>query len=78
MSLPSARSGYLVLVLTTVFFLCGFYALLLGHLLPLPVLPVLQVVIADYHYTCFAILIIPTTSYFVIANWVGWQYYSNS
>ena len=32
----------------------------------------------DTHYKYFVLLLIPTTSYFVIANWVGWQYYRNS
>ncbi|KAG9318711.1 hypothetical protein JVU11DRAFT_807 [Chiua virens] len=38
----------------------------------------LDVLAKDTHYKYFALLIIPTTSYFVIANWVGWQYYQNS
>jgi hypothetical protein len=32
----------------------------------------------DEHYKYFAVLVVPTTAYFVIANWVGWQYYRNS
>lgn len=38
----------------------------------------LDVLAQDTHYKYFALLIIPTSSYFVIANWVGWQYYQNS
>lgn len=41
-------------------------------------LEVLHALAEDNHYKYFSILIIPTTFYFVIANWVGWQYYSNS
>ena len=32
----------------------------------------------DTHYKYWFIMLIPTTTYFVIANWVGWQYYRNS
>ena len=38
----------------------------------------LDVLAQDSHYKYFVLLFIPTTSYFVIANWVGWQYYRNS
>jgi hypothetical protein len=39
---------------------------------------VLDALANDTHYKYFALLVIPTSAYFVIANWVGWQYYSNS
>ncbi|KAH9934805.1 uncharacterized protein B0H18DRAFT_1114657 [Fomitopsis serialis] len=39
---------------------------------------ILDVLARDTHYKYFALFLIPTTSYFVIANWVGWQYYRNS
>lgn len=39
---------------------------------------VLKVVVEDTHYKYLALFLIPTFSYFVIANWVGWQYYQNS
>lgn len=32
----------------------------------------------DAHYKYFAVLFIPAGVYFVIANWVGWQYFRNS
>lgn len=32
----------------------------------------------DMHYKYFAVLVFPMSVYFVIANWVGWQYYRNS
>lgn len=38
----------------------------------------LDVLADDTHYKYFVILIIPMGAYFVIANWVGWQYYRNS
>jgi len=38
----------------------------------------LDVLARDTHYKYFVVFIIPTGAYFVIANWVGWQYYRNS
>lgn len=32
----------------------------------------------DTHYKYLVIFVIPVGFYFVIANWVGWQYYRNS
>ena len=46
-----------------------------GHL---TVGKVLKVVVEDTHYKYLALFLIPTFSYFAIANWVGWQYYQNS
>ena len=39
---------------------------------------VLDAVGADKHYKYFSVLVVPMLVYFVIANWVGWQYYQNS
>ena len=39
---------------------------------------VLDALAQDTHYKYFFFLLVPTGSYFVIANWVGWQYYQNS
>jgi len=44
----------------------------------LTVRKVLKVVVEDTHYKYLTLFLIPTFSYFVIANWVGWQYYQNS
>ncbi|CAE6452561.1 unnamed protein product [Rhizoctonia solani] len=35
-------------------------------------------VAADTHYKYFPFLVVPAGLLFVIANWVGWQYYQNS
>src|ERR1700691_5496106 len=35
----------------------------------------LDVLAQDTHYKYFFMLVIPMSIYFVIANWVGWQYY---
>ena len=39
---------------------------------------ILKVVVEDTHYKYLVLFLIPTFSYFAIANWVGWQYYQNS
>lgn len=38
----------------------------------------LDVLATDTHYKYLAIMLIPAGTGFVIANWVGWQYYRNS
>ncbi|CAK5264238.1 unnamed protein product [Mycena citricolor] len=75
------KSGHLILLSSTVFFCFNLYAILLSRLLPLtgvPVANILDSLARDDHYKYFALFLIPTTAYFVIANWVGWQYYQNS
>lgn len=32
----------------------------------------------DAHYKYLALLSVPVCAYFVIANWVGWQFFRNS
>jgi hypothetical protein len=39
---------------------------------------VLEVMVEDTHYKYLVLFLIPTFSYFAIANWVGWQYYQNT
>ena len=39
---------------------------------------IINVIASDTHYKYFSVLLVPTTAYFVIANWVGWQYFRNS
>lgn len=39
---------------------------------------VLKLVVEDTHYKYLVLFLIPTSSYFAIANWVGWQYYQNT
>jgi hypothetical protein len=31
--------------------------------------------VGDEHYKYLVPLLVPTTAYFVIANWVGWEYF---
>lgn len=70
--------GYLVLTLSSVFFLVASYAILFSVFLPPTSIFLLNGLARDTHYKYFVVFIIPTGAYFVIANWVGWQYYRNS
>ncbi|KAJ6596837.1 hypothetical protein DFH09DRAFT_102585 [Mycena vulgaris] len=72
------NSGHFLLLLVALFFCVGSYAILLSPFLPLSGIWILDALANDTHYKYFFILLIPTTAYFVIANWVGWQYYRNS
>ncbi|KAJ7109322.1 hypothetical protein C8R44DRAFT_635689 [Mycena epipterygia] len=72
------NSGHFLLLLVAGFFCLASYAILLSPFVPLTGIYILDVLANDTHYKYFGILLIPTTAYFVIANWVGWQYYRNS
>ncbi|KAJ7285891.1 hypothetical protein C8J57DRAFT_1051396 [Mycena rebaudengoi] len=72
------NSGHILLLLSAAFFVFASYAILFSAWLPLTGIVIIDSLARDTHYKYFAILIIPTTAYFVIANWVGWQYYRNS
>ncbi|KIJ93860.1 hypothetical protein K443DRAFT_111428 [Laccaria amethystina LaAM-08-1] len=70
--------GHLLIFTSIVFFVLGSYAVLFSAFLPLSGIRVLDALAQDTHYKYFFLLLVPTGSYFVIANWVGWQYYQNS
>ncbi|KAJ7273659.1 hypothetical protein B0H12DRAFT_1007753 [Mycena haematopus] len=72
------NSGYLLLLLYVLFFGVASYTIIFSAFLPLTGIFILDALAQDTHYKYFGILLIPTTAYFVIANWVGWQYYRNS
>ncbi|KXN82058.1 hypothetical protein AN958_03216 [Leucoagaricus sp. SymC.cos] len=72
------NGGHAIVASCAIFFVVASYAVFFSAFLPATNVPVLCALAEDTHYKYFAILIIPTTFYFVIANWVGWQYYSNS
>lgn len=74
----SRTAGYTVIVVSVSFLLLGSYATLFSAFWPNTGFKVLDVIAQDTHYKYFFLLLIPTTAYFVIANWVGWQYYRNS
>ncbi|TFL01029.1 hypothetical protein BDV98DRAFT_483191, partial [Pterulicium gracile] len=60
------------------FFALGTYVLVLSPFMGLTGFYPLDVLVMDNHYKYLIIFLIPTTAYFTIANWVGWQYYRNS
>ncbi|KAJ3717656.1 hypothetical protein DFJ43DRAFT_1159710 [Lentinula guzmanii] len=74
----SLNIGHGIVTVTAVFFIVASYAILFSAILPLTGNVMLDVLANDTHYKYFTLLIIPTGAYFVIANWVGWQYYRNS
>ncbi|KAF8231309.1 hypothetical protein L208DRAFT_1277734 [Tricholoma matsutake] len=69
-------SGHFIIAASLLFFLVASYAVFFSAFTPS--IPVLDALANDMHYKYFAILVIPTSAYFIIANWVGWQYYRNS
>jgi len=76
---PSLLTGYLIILGSLVFLIVGSYATLFSAFVPLEGWnAVLDLLREDTHYKYFFLLLIPTSAYFVIANWVGWQYYRNS
>lgn len=70
--------GHIITALTAAFFVVASYVILFNTFLPLSGVYALDVLAQDTHYKYFALFIIPMGAYFVIANWVGWQYYQNS
>ncbi|EPQ58174.1 hypothetical protein GLOTRDRAFT_36636 [Gloeophyllum trabeum ATCC 11539] len=76
--LSDFNSGHLIILLSISFFVFGSYAVLFSAFVPSTGITVLDMIARDTHYKYFFILLVPTTSYFVIANWVGWQYFRNS
>ena len=86
--------GQTIILCSCVFFAFASYAILLSAFFPTTGILVralllvfsniltgqqwVDVVAKDDHYKYLILFIIPTGSYFVIANWVGWQYYRNS
>lgn len=43
-----------------------------------PMTAVLDTLTRDTHYKYLALFSVPVCAYFVIANWVGWQFFRNS
>ncbi|KII88604.1 hypothetical protein PLICRDRAFT_161855 [Plicaturopsis crispa FD-325 SS-3] len=74
----SLNEGHIIIAFTVVFFIFASYAALFSAFLPLTGNAVLDAVATDKHYKYFVLLLIPAGAGFVIANWVGWQYYRNS
>ncbi|KAI5835025.1 hypothetical protein K523DRAFT_261697 [Schizophyllum commune Tattone D] len=70
--------GLAIIAASFAFFAVGSYSIFFSAFLPLTGISVLDALALDKHYKYLAVLLIPTSTYFVIANWVGWQYYQNS
>ncbi|KAI5899664.1 uncharacterized protein SCHCODRAFT_02605783 [Schizophyllum commune H4-8] len=70
--------GLAIIAVSLAFFVVGSYSIFFSAFLPLTGISVLDALALDTHYKYLAVLLIPTSTYFVIANWVGWQYYQNS
>ncbi|TCD68122.1 hypothetical protein EIP91_011487 [Steccherinum ochraceum] len=76
---PSLLTGYLIVLGSILFFVVGSYATFFSAFFPLKGYhPLLDMLTEDTHYKYFVLLLVPTSAYFVIANWVGWQFYRNS
>ncbi|KZT57040.1 hypothetical protein CALCODRAFT_434863 [Calocera cornea HHB12733] len=76
--IPLDVVGRLVIVASLLFLVTGVSALCADTLYAYTGLEMFRVLADDSHYKYFFLLLIPTGSYFVIANWVGWQYYRNA
>ncbi|KAJ1309636.1 hypothetical protein OPQ81_006404 [Rhizoctonia solani] len=75
------RRGYALAILSFVVFVFSVYTSLLCPALAYLEVPLSNIhsrVAEDAHYKYFPFLVIPAGLLFVIANWVGWQYYQNS
>ncbi|PFH54412.1 hypothetical protein AMATHDRAFT_135272 [Amanita thiersii Skay4041] len=71
-------AGCGLVILSFCFFSIASYLVLFSAFLPTPTSSLLNSLVEDSHYKYLAVLIVPTSAYFIIANWVGWQYYQNS
>jgi hypothetical protein len=91
--MPYIDSGHIIIASSAFFFFIASYAILFSAFLPRsgifvrqPVshpksilsFQLLDALANDTHYKYLVMFIIPVGSYFIIANWVGWQYYRNS
>ncbi|OSX65190.1 hypothetical protein POSPLADRAFT_1136405 [Postia placenta MAD-698-R-SB12] len=77
-NIPSLRTAYIILASAFAFLVIGGYATFFSTFHPATGIWILDTLAGDTHYKYFIVLLVPTTSYFAIANWVGWQYYRNS
>lgn len=89
--LPAPHFGYLFLVASALLLAIGTHALLLSALFPdlapsaggraagtTVLRSLLDALAQDAHYKYLALFSVPVCAYFVIANWVGWQFFRNS
>jgi|SRR5712671_3305895 len=91
--LPTSHIGYLLLAASALLLAVGTHAVLFSALFPGPggegdregrrriidiIIAVLDALTRDTHYKYLALFSVPVCAYFVIANWVGWQFFRNS
>jgi len=83
-SLPPPHIGYLYVAASAVLLVVGTYSILLGALFsghaagPNANITAINALERDGHYKYLALFSVPICAYFVIANWVGWQFFRNS
>lgn len=82
-SLPAPHVGYIYLAASVLLLVAGAHAILLGALLPGHAagstrITAINALERDGHYKYLALFSVPVCAYFVIANWVGWQFFRNS
>ncbi|KAN0140819.1 hypothetical protein V8E53_001263 [Lactarius tabidus] len=79
-SLPAPLIGYLYLIASALLLVVGTYAILLSALLPghAANITAINALERDGHYKYLALFSVPICAYFVIGNWVGWQFFRNS
>ncbi|KAH9981088.1 hypothetical protein BGW80DRAFT_1268317 [Lactifluus volemus] len=81
---PAPHIGYIFLVASALLLAIGTHAILFSALLPVragnpsTTIKVLDALARDTHYKYLSLFSIPVCAYFVIANWVGWQFFRNS
>ncbi|KAH8980933.1 hypothetical protein EDB86DRAFT_2978069 [Lactarius hatsudake] len=79
-SLPAPHIGYIYLAASALLLAVGAHTILLGALFPggTTSIMALNALERDGHYKYLALFSVPVCAYFVIANWVGWQFFRNS
>ncbi|KAH9966871.1 hypothetical protein BC827DRAFT_1124072 [Russula dissimulans] len=88
--LPAPHIGYLLLAASALLLAVGTHAVLFSALFHRSagggdregiidiINAVLDALARDTHYKYLALFSVPVCAYFVIANWVGWQFFRNS
>jgi Phosphatidylinositol N-acetylglucosaminyltransferase subunit Y len=87
---PAPYLGYIFLAASALLLAAGTHAVLFSALLPARTgepssftsviinVKVLDALARDTHYKYLGLFSVPVCAYFVIANWVGWQFFRNS
>jgi hypothetical protein len=79
-SLPAPHIGYIYLAASALLLVLGAHAIapFPGHAAGSTSVMALNALERDGHYKYLALFSVPVCAYFVIANWVGWQFFRNS